>query len=98
MDLLPRYTRYTNQNFERYLRKEVDWLGDDIRLVLDEYNSSFITYEISGRIYTFKDLSEVLFMILQPEYPGISKVIDIEFHDITIKTKLCKTRCFSHKI
>ena len=48
------------QDFESYLRTEVDLVEDDIRLVLDESNSSFITYEVIPGIYTFKDLSELL--------------------------------------
>ena len=63
-------------------------IEDDIKLVLDEYNSRFITYEISPGIYTFKDISEALFNILQSDYPGPSNVIDIEYDDNTIKTKL----------
>ena len=61
---------------------------DDVKLVLDEYNSSFITYELEPGIYTFKDISEALFNILQSEYPGPSNVINIEYDDITGKTKL----------
>ena len=61
---------------------------DDIKLVLDEYNSSFITYKITPGIYTFKDLSEALFNILQLEYPEANSEIVIEFDDITRKTKL----------
>ena len=61
---------------------------DDIKLVLDEYYSSFITYELHPGIYTFKDISEALFNILQTEYPGLSNVIDIEYDDIIMKTKL----------
>ena len=38
--------------------------------------------------YTFKDLSEALFNIIQPEYPGPSNVIDIEIDGITRKNKL----------
>ena len=56
-------------------------------MVLDKYNSSFFTYEIQPGIYTFKDLSNGFFNILQPEYPGASNVIDIEIDDITTKTK-----------
>ena len=70
------------------LRTEVDLVEDDIKLILDEYNSSFITYEISPGIYTFKDISEALFNILQLEYPGPSNAIVIEFDDITMKTKI----------
>ena len=61
---------------------------DDIKLVLDKYSSSFITYELDPGIYTFKDISKALFNILQSEYPGPSNVIDIEYDDITMKTKL----------
>ena len=34
------------QDFESYLRTEIDMVEDDIRLVFDEYNSDFITYEL----------------------------------------------------
>ena len=57
-------------------------------MVLVEYNSNFITYEITPGIYTFKDNSEALFNCLQSEYPGPSNVIDIENDDFTVKTKL----------
>ena len=61
---------------------------DAVRLVLDKYNSSFITYVLQSGIPTFKDISETLFNILQPEYPGTSNVIVIESDDTSMKTKL----------
>ena len=70
MNILARYTSSVFQDFESFLRTEIDLVEDDIRLVLDEYNSSFITYELDSGIYTFKDISEALFNILQSEYPG----------------------------
>ena len=76
------------QDFKSYFRTEVDLVEDVIKLLLDEYNSSFITYELSPGIYTFKDISEALFNILQSEYPKPSNVVDIEYDDITMKTKL----------
>ena len=76
------------QDFESVLRTQIDLVQDDIKLVLDEYNSSFTTYELDSGIYTFKDISKALFSILQSEYPGPSNVIDIEDDDITMKTKL----------
>ena len=76
------------QDFESFLRTDIDLVEDDIKLVLDEYNSNFFTYELDQGIYTFKDISEALFNILQSEYPGPSNVIDIEYDDITMKTKL----------
>ena len=88
MNILEFYTSSVFQNFESFLRTEVDLVEDDIKLVLDEYNSNFITYELEPGIYTFKDISEALFNIIQFEYPGPSNVIDIEYDDITMKTKL----------
>ena len=88
MNILALYTSSVFQDFESFLRTQIDLVEDDIKLVLDEYNSSFITYELEPGIYTFKDISEALFNILQTEYPGSSNVIDIEYDDITMKTKL----------
>ena len=88
MNIFALYTSSVFQDFESFLRTQIDLVEDDIKLVLDEYNSSFITYELEPGIYTFKDISEALFNILQSEYPGPSKVIDIEYDDITMKTKL----------
>ena len=88
MNILLIYTTSVFQDFESFLRTQIDLVQDDIILVLDEYNSSFITYELDPGIYTFKDISEAIFNILQSEYPGPSNVIDIEYDDITLKTKL----------
>ena len=88
MNIVADYVSSVFQDFESYLRTEVDLVEDDIKLVLDEYNSSFITYELQPGIYTFEDVSEALFNILQLEYPRPSNVIDIQFDIFTRKTKL----------
>ena len=88
MNILAIYIRSVFQDFESFLRTQIFLVEDDINLVLDEYNSSFITYELQPGIYTFKDISEALFNILQIEYPEPSNAIVIEFDDITRKTKL----------
>ena len=88
MNIVAGYVSSVFQDFESYLRTEVDLIEDDMKLLLDEYNSSFITYEISPGIYTFEDISEDLLTILQSEYPEPSNVIDIEYVDINMKTKL----------
>ena len=88
LNILAIYTISVFQDFESFLRTQIDLIEDDIKLVLDEYNSSFITYELQPGIYTFKDISEALLNILQIEYPGYSNMIDIEYDDITMKTKL----------
>ena len=76
------------QDFESFLRTEVDLVEDDNRLVLNEYISNIITYEIEPGIYNFKDIPEALCNILQPEHPGPNNLIHFEFDDITRKTKL----------
>ena len=88
MEILAGYTRSVFQDFESYLRRKVDLVEDDVKLVLDEYNSSFITYELDLVVYTFKDISEALLKILQPEYDGYHNAIDTEYDEITMKTKL----------
>ena len=88
MNILAIYTRSVFQDFESFLRTQIDLVEDDVKLVLDEYNSSFITYELEPGIYSYRDISEALSNILQIEYPGPSNVINIEFDDITRKTKL----------
>ena len=88
MNILSCYIRSEFQDFESYHRTEVDLVEDDIRLVLDKYNSSFITYELEPGNYAFKDLSEVLFNILQHEYPSSNGENVIELDDISRITKL----------
>ena len=88
MNILSRYTHSVFQDFESFIRTQVDLVESDIKLVLDEYNSNFNTYESTPGNYTFKDISEALYNILQSEYPGPANVIDIEYDDITKKTKL----------
>ena len=88
MNILAFYTSSVFQDFESFLRTQIDLVEDDIKLVLDEYNSSFITCELDPGIYTFKDISEALFNILQSDCPGDCNVIDIEYDDIKMKTKL----------
>ena len=88
MNILAFYTSSVFQDFESFLRTQIDLVENDIKLVLDEYNSSCITYELEPGIYTFKDISEAIFNILQCEYPVPSNTIDIEDDDITMKTNL----------
>ena len=50
MNILVRYTSFIFQDFETSLKTEVDLVENDIRFVLDEYNSNFITYELEPGI------------------------------------------------
>ena len=92
MKILSVYTSSVFQDFKSFLRTQIDLIEDDIKLVFDEYNSSFITYEITPGKYNFKDISKALFNILQSDYPGPTNVIDIEYDDITMKTNLVVRR------
>ena len=73
MDIFGFYLMCIFQDFESFRKTEVDLVRDDIKIVLDEYNTSFVTYELQPNIYAFKDLSEALFNTLQPDYPGAGK-------------------------
>ena len=88
MKILAIYTRSVFQHFESFLRTQIDLIEDDIKLVLDEYNSSFISYELEPGIYSYKEISEALFYILQSEYPQSNSEILIRLDDVTRKTKL----------
>ena len=88
MLILSMYFDSVFQDFESLLRTEIDLVEDDIRLVLGEYNSSFITYELEPGIYTSKDNSEAFFNILQPESRVYNNSVDVEKDDRTMKTKL----------
>ena len=88
MNTLAIYTSSAFQNFESFLRTQIDLIENDVKLVLDEYNSSFITYEIEPGIYSCREISEALFNILQHEYPSSDSEILIRLDDITRKTKL----------
>ena len=88
MNILSICTSSVFQDFKSFLRKQIDFVENDIKLVLDEYNSSIITYELQPGTCTFKDISEVLLNFLQSEYKGEIKKIVIEYDDITRKTKL----------
>ena len=88
MNILAIYTSSVFQDFESLLRTQIDLVEDDIKLVLDEYNSSFITYELEPGIYSYREISEALFYFLQSEHPSSGSEILIRLDDITRKTKL----------
>ena len=88
MNVLAVSTSSVFQAFESFLGTQIDLIEDDIKLVLEEYNSSFITYELDPGIYNYREISEALFYILQSEYPQSDSEILIRLDDITNKTKL----------
>ena len=50
INILSGYPRSVFQDFGSYLRTEIDLVEDDIKMVLDQSNSSFITYELDPGI------------------------------------------------
>ena len=92
MNILAVYTSSVFQDIESFLRTQNDLIEDDVELVLDEYNSSFNTYELEPGIYSYKEISEAFFYILLSEYPQSDSEILIRLDDITQETKLVVNR------
>ena len=88
MRTLAIYNSSIFQEFEIFLRTKVDLVENGIRLVLDKGNSRFLIYNLEPGLYTFKDICEDHFNILQPEYELFNNSADIEFDDITMNSKL----------
>ena len=81
--LLLNYSRSQFRDFESYLRIRVGLDEEDIQLILKEYNSHFITYQLSPGIYTIQDISDAIHT-----FSGHSDIIEIEYNDISMKTKI----------
>ena len=81
MILLLGYSRSLFRDFESYLRIVVGLDEEDIQLILKQYNSHFITYELTPGTYTIKDVSDTIHT-----FSGHSEIIQIENDDITKKT------------
>ena len=85
--LLMDYGRSPFRDFESYLRIVVALDEDDIQLVLKQYISIFVTYELSPGIYSTNDISEVVHTMGDHE-----RTLKIEYADIRMKIKLILTR------
>ena len=73
MILLLGYTRSPFRDFESYLRMVVGLDEEDIQLILKQYNSHFITYELTPGIYTIQDISDAVHT-----FSGHTEIIQIE--------------------
>ena len=83
MILLLAYARSPFRDFESYLRIVAGLDEEDIRLILNQYNSHFISYELTPGIYTIQDISVAIHT-----FSGHSEIIQIEYDDISMKTKI----------
>ena len=83
MILLLGYARSLFRDFESYLRSVVGLDEEDIQLILKEYNSHFITYDLTPGIYSIQDISDTIHT-----FRGHTDTIQIEDDDISMKTKI----------
>ena len=58
-------------------------LDEDIQLILKEYKSHFITYELSPEIYTIQDISDAIQTFSEHE-----ETIQLEYDDISMRTTI----------
>ena len=83
MLLLLDYGRSLFRDFESYLRIVVGLDEEDIQLILKDYNSHFITYELTPGIYTIQDISDSI-----QTFSGHKETIQLEYDDISMKKKI----------
>ena len=73
MILLLGYSRSLFRDFESYLRIVVGLDEEDIQLILKQYNSHFITDELTPGVYTIQDISDTIHT-----FSGHSENLEIE--------------------
>ena len=82
MILLYGYTRSRFRDFESFLRIVIGLDEEDIQLILNEYNSHFITYELTPGIYSIQDISDTVYT-----FNVNNESMQVEYDDISMKTK-----------
>ena len=85
--LLMDYAGSPFRDFESYLKIVVGRDENDIQLIIKQYQSNFVTYELSHDTYTIKDVSEAVYTM--GEYEG---TLQIKYVDIAMKTKIILNR------
>ena len=83
MMLLLGYSRSLFRDLESYLRIVVGLDEKDIQLILKQYISHFITYELTQGICTIQDFSDAVHT-----FSGHPEIIQIEYDDISMKTRI----------
>ena len=73
--------------FERYLKNVVGLVEDDLQLILKQYKSNFVDFEMPLGIYAIKDKSEVVYTMGYHE-----GALQVTYDDKSMKTKLILTR------
>ena len=78
------------RDFEKYLRSVVGLNEDNLQLFLKQYNSIFVTYEISPGIYTIIQFSDVVYTMgdhdgtLNIEYDDTNRIINLPMQFVLI--------------
>ena len=88
--LLLGYTRSKFPDFESYHRIVAGLDEDDFQFILKQCISFLITYELSPRIFTIKDISQAVHT--KSDHEG---TLQIQYDDISMKAKPILTRCGS---
>ena len=83
MILLLGYARSLFRDFESYLRIVIGLDEEDIQLISKQFNSHFVTFYLTPGTYTIQDISDAV-----QTFSGHSEIIEIEYDDITMKTKI----------
>ena len=81
--LLLGYSASPFRDFESYLRLVVGLDEEDIQLILKEYNSHFITYELTPGNYTIQDISNAI-----QTFSGHRETIQLEYDEINKRTTI----------
>ena len=82
-----RYARSLFRDFESYLRIVFGLDEDVIRLILNQYNANFVTYELDPGKYNIEDLQEVVYPL--GHHDG---TLQIKNDDLNKKTILILTQ------
>ena len=80
------YARSPFRDFESYFRTVVGLDEDDVQLILKQYKSNFVIYELSPGIYTIKDIAEAVYPMDDHE-----RTFQTVHNVISMKTKLIFT-------
>ena len=83
MVILFGYSASLFRDFESYLRLVIGLDEIVIQLILKEYNSNFITYELTPGIYTIKDISDAI-----QTFSGHEGTIQYEYDDISMRATI----------
>ena len=83
MILLLGYSASSFRDFERYLRLVIGLDEEDIQLILKEYKSHFVTYELTPGIYSIQDISDAI-----QTFSGHEETIQLEYNDISMRTTI----------